>query len=217
MDRKVGLAVAVGGVALIAVAALAWYSNQASKQEKFRAQVVPVVARISAQLKAAAALTGGGTAQTIERTNAQFTDLAGLGADLKALYVEGERQQALVDAGQAYRAATERFVKSQQDFARTRARLDAARAKVRESLDAKVRTSTFSMDFWKETNDRLTAELERVRKEANQARDRLVTVTAATQQAADAAGAVVGREAVVGTDVLAAHGKALDAIVLAKD
>src|SRR6185369_2347843 len=109
-------------------------------------------------------------------------------------------------------SATQRFVASQQEFARAYARLEAARVKVRDSLEAKVRTSKFSMDFWKETHDRLLQDLDKVRTENEKLRDRLVGDTASTQQAVEAAGAVLGKEAVIGADVLAAHRKALDAI-----
>jgi hypothetical protein len=70
--------------------------------EKFRAQLDPVVARITQKASDAAALTGGASAETLERTTALLTDLAGLGADLKSLYVDGEKQQGFVNAGQAY-------------------------------------------------------------------------------------------------------------------
>ena len=216
MDRKIGL-LAAAGVALIALAGIGWYVGQAGKQEKFRAQVVPIVAKVSEKLRTAAQLTAADPAQGGERTTALLTDLAGLGADLKALYVEGEKQQALVAAGQSYLAATQAFVQGQQEFTRSRLRLDAARAKVRESLDAKVRTSKFSMDFWKESHDRLVVEAEKVRKDASQMRDKLLATTAATQQAVDAAAAALGRDAVVAPTVLADHRKALEAIALAKD
>jgi hypothetical protein len=216
MDKKVGL-LAVAGVALIALAGIGWYVGQSGKQEKFRAQVVPIVSKVSERLRAAAQLVAAEPAQGIETCAVLLTDLAGLGADLKSLYVEGEKQRALVAAGQSYLAATQAFVQGQQEFARARGRLNAARAKVKESLDAKVRTSKFSMDFWKESHDRLVVEAEKVRKETAQIRDKLVSTATATQQAADAAGATLGRDAVVAPTVLGDHRKALDAIALAKD
>ena len=105
---------------------------------------------------------------------------------------------------------------SQQEFARAYARLEAARAKVRESLEAKVRTSKFSMDFWRETHDRLVQDLDKERTENEKLRERLVAATATAQQSAEAAGAVLGKEAVIGPDVLAKHRKALDAVNLQK-
>ena len=206
------MAAAAGAMLLIAVGA----AGCGGSQDKLRGQLLPVVAKISDRIKGTAALTGGGAAQAIEQTGAYLTDLAGLGADLKALYVEGERQQSLVAAAQAYLSATQRFVAAQQEFARALARLEAARAKVKDSLDAKARTSKFSLDFWKETHDRLVLDLDKVRKDSEQARDRLAAATTSTQQAADAAAAVLGREAIVAPEVLAAHRKALDAIPLAK-
>jgi len=183
---------------------------------KLRAQLDPVAAKITDRAKAAAALTGGEPAATIARTTELLTDLAGLGADLKSFYVEGEKQQALVAAGQAYLSATHRFVTSQQEFARAYARLEAARAKVRESLEAKVRTSKFSLDFWKETHDRLVVDLDNVRKENEKARDHLAAATTALQQGADAAGALLGREKLIAPATLDAHRKALEAVPLAK-
>jgi hypothetical protein len=208
-----------GKIAVAAVAGLWLLASLAgcgAGDEKLRAQLLPVVAKITERVKTTAALTGGEPAATIERTTAILTDLAGLGADLKSLYVEGEKQQALVAAGQAYLSATQRFVASQQEFARAYARLEAARAKVRESLEAKVRTSKFSMDFWKETHDRLVLDLDKVRKECEKARDRLAAATSSMQQAAEAAGSVLGRESVLAAGALDAHRKALDAVPLAK-
>ena len=210
MDQRIGIATA--SMLLVLASAVGCGGGM----EKFRAQVLPIVAKVSDRLKGAAALTAGEPAKTIEQASAYLTDLAGLGADLKGLYVDGEKQQALVAAGQAYLAATQRFVTAQQAFARTVVRLDAARAKVRESLDAKARTSKFSLDFWKESHDRLTLDLDKVRKEAEQAREKLVAATTAMEQAATATGALLGREAIVAPDVLAAHRKALDAVPLAK-
>ena len=184
--------------------------------EKLRAQLDPVVAKITDRARAAAALTGGQSAATIARTTELQTDLAGLGADLKSLYVEGEKQQALVVSGQAYLSATQRFVTAQQEFARGYARLEAARAKVRESLDARARTSKFSMDFWKETHDRLVVTLDTVRKEVEKARDRLAAATSSMEQAAEAAGSALGRESVLAKGALDAHRKALDGVPLAK-
>ena len=209
LDKRIGIAATL----LVALAILA---GCGAKEDKYRAHVVPVVTKISERLKGAAALTGGDPAQTIERTTAILTDLAGLGADLKAIAPEGEKQQAIYAAGSAYLSATHRFVTTQQEFARAYARLEAARVKVRESLEAKVRTSKFSMDFWKETHDRLLQDLDKVRTENEKLRDRLVGDTGSAQQAADATGAVLGKEAVIGPDILAAHRKALDAIPIHK-
>jgi hypothetical protein len=199
-----------------AMVALATLAGCGPGTEKLRAQLDPVVAKITDRAKAAAALTGGQPAATIARTTELLTDLAGLGADLKALYVEGEKQQALVAAGQAYLAATQRFVTAQQEFARAYARLEAARAKVRESLEAKVRTSKFSMDFWKETHDRLVVDLDTVRKDVEKARDRLAAATSSMEQAAEAAGSALGRESVLAKGGLDAHRKAMDGVPIAK-
>lgn len=212
MDKRIGMAALAAG----AMVMLAMLAGCGPGTEKLRAQLDPVVAKITDRAKAAAALTGGAPAATIARATELLTDLAGLGADLKSFYVEGEKQQALVAAGQAYLSATHRFVTSQQEFARAYARLEAARAKVRESLEAKVRTSKFSMDFWKETHDRLVVDLDKVRKENEAARDRLAAATTALQQGADAAGALLGREKLVALATLDAHRKALDAVPLAK-
>ena len=184
--------------------------------EKFRAQLDPVVARITQKASDAAALTGGASAETLERTTALLTDLAGLGADLKSLYVDGEKQQGFVNAGQAYLSATQRFVTAQQEFARAYARLEAARVKVRDSLDAKVRTSKFSMDFWKESHDRLVKELDNVRTECEKLRERLTQATNGLQQSADAAGTLLGRNALIPLAKLEAHRKALAAVPLEK-
>ena len=102
------------------------------------------------------------------------------------------------------------------EFARNYARLEAARVKVRESLDRKVRTSKFSMDFWKETHDRLVVNLDTVRKENETVRARLSAATGALQQSADAAGALLGREKLIAPATLDAHRKALEAVPLAK-
>lgn len=184
--------------------------------EKFRLQLDPVVARVNDKAKAAAALTGQAPAAIAEQSKAILTDLAGLGADLKGLPAEGEKQQGLVAAGQAYLSATQRFVTGQQEFARSYARLEAARVKVRESLDAKVRTSKFSMDFWKETHDRLVLDLDNVRKEAEKAKAQLLAATSSLQQSADAAGAVLGRDKLIPAATLDTHRTALDAVDLAK-
>jgi hypothetical protein len=207
----------------IFVVAAAWIALGAALggcgkgDEKFRTQLNPVVARITEQAKGAAALTGGAPAATIERTGAMLTDIAGLGADLKSLYVDGEKQQGLVAAGQAYLSATQRFVTAQQEFARAYARLEAARVKVRESLEAKVRTSKFSMDFWKETHDRLVIDLDNVRKENEKLKDRLLAATAALEQSAAAAGQALGAGvALIDKATLDTHRKALDAVPLAK-
>lgn len=186
-------------------------------EEKFRAQLDPVVAKVTERAKAAASLTGGDPAATIERTTAITTDLAGLGADLKSLYVEGDKPQALVAASQAYLSATQRFVNSQQEFARAYARLETSRTKVRESLEAKVRTSKFSMDFWKETHDRLVLDLDNVRKENEKLKERVLAATTSLEQSVGAAGAVLGPGAtMVDKATLDAHRKALDAVPLAK-
>ena len=208
-DKRIGIVAAL----LFALGVLA---GCGAKEDKYRAHVVPVVAKISERLKGAAAVTGSVPAQVVEKTTATLTDLAGLGADLKAIPPDGDKQQALCAAASAYLSATQRFVSSQQEFARADARLEAARAKVRESLEAKVRTSKFSMDFWRESHDRLTQELDTVRTENEKLRERLLAATATAQQSADAVGAVLGKEAVVGPDVLANHRKALDAVDLAK-
>lgn len=212
MDKRIGMAAFAAG----AMVALATLAGCGPGTEKLRAQLDPVVAKITDRASAAAALTGGQPAATIARTTELLTDLAGLGADLKALYVEGEKQQALVAAGQGYLSATQRFVTSQQEFARALARLEAARAKLRESLEAKVRTSKFSMDFWKETHDRLVVDLDNVRKENEKARDRLAAATTSLQQGADTAGGLLGREKLIARATLDAHRKALDAVPLAK-
>ena len=184
--------------------------------EKFRALLDPVVAKITDRAKAAAGLTGQAPATVLEQSGAILTDLAGLGADLKGLPADGEKQQGLVTAGQAYLSATQRFTTSQADFARVYARLEAARVKVRESLDAKVRTSKFSMDFWKESHDRLVLELDNVRKEAEKSKAQLSAATDALQTAADAAGPLLGRERLIPAATLDAHRKALEAVPLQK-
>jgi hypothetical protein len=198
---------------LVAAAALA---GCGAKDEKFRAQLLPIVAKITERVKGTAALTGKDPAATVEKTTEYLTDLAGLGADLKGLYVDGDKQQALVAAGQAYLSATQRFVTAQQEFARAYARLEAARVKVRESLDAKARTSKFSLDFWKETHDRLVLELDKVRTENEKARERLSAATASVQQAAEAASGPLGSEVLVTSAVLDAHRKALEEVPLQK-
>ena len=210
MERTLGKTFAA---ALVLAAAVVGCGKS---DEKFRAQLDPVVARITERAKAAAALTGGPSAATIEATTALQTDIAGLGADLKSLYLDGEKQQSLVAAGQAYLSATQRFVAAQQEFARAYARLETARVKVRESLDAKVRTSKFSLDFWKESHDRLLVEIDNARKESEKARDKLGQATTGLQQSADAAGALLGRQALVPAATLDAHRKALAAVNLEK-
>lgn len=210
MNKAIGIRAAAAWLALVALAGCG------AGDEKFRAQLDPVVARITERGAAAATLTGGPPAATLERTTAIQGELAGLGADLKSLYVEGEKQQARITAGQAYLSATQRFVTSQQEFARAYARLEAARVKVRESLDAKVRTSAFSMDFWKETHERLVLDLDNVRKDNEKARDQLLAATASLQQAADAAGDLLGRDALIGPAALDTHRKALAAVPLEK-
>ena len=205
----------LGRAAALALAA-ALLAGCGKGDEQFRAQLDPVVAKITQRANDAAALTGQAPAAAIERTTALQGDLASLGADLKALYVEGEKQKSLVAAGQAYLSATQRFVSAQQEFARAYSRLEAARAKVRESLDAKVRTSKFSMDFWKESHDRVLAQIESVRKENEKARETVAGATTALQQAADAAGALLGRQALISQATLDAHRKALAAVPLEK-
>ena len=204
----------VFAMAAVALAALSGCGGP--KDDKLRAQLDPVVVKITDRAKAAAALDIAAPAATIERATALLTDMAGLGADLKSFYVEGEKQQALVAAGQAYLAATQRFITGQQEFARSYARLEAARTKVRESLDAKVRTSAFSMDFWKESHDRLVRDLDNVRKENEKARDLAGAANTVLQQGADAAGAILGREKLIPAATLEAHRKALQAVPLAK-
>lgn len=204
------------GIAAALFAAIAVLAGCGPKEDKYRAEVVPVVARISERLKGVAAATGGAPADVIELTTGTLKDLAGLGADLQAVPPGDEKQQGLFAAANAYLSATQRFVTAQQEFARAYARLEAARGKVRESLDAKTRTSKFSLDFWKETHDRLLQELDKVRTENEKLRERLVAAGATAQQSADAVGAVVGKEAVIGPEVLAAHRKALDAVDLQK-
>ena len=184
--------------------------------EKFRAMLDPVVARVTEKAKAAAALTGQPPATIAEHSKAILTDLAGLGADLSGLPADGDKQKGQVAAGQAYRSALQRFVTAQQQFAQAYARLETGRVKVRESLDAKVRTSKFSMDFWKETHDRLVVELDNGRKESEKAKAQLLAATTALQQSADAAGAVLGRDKLIPAAALDAHRKALDAVDLAK-
>jgi hypothetical protein len=184
--------------------------------EKFRAMLDPVVARVTGKAKAAAALTGQPSATIAEQSKAILTDLAGLGADLSGLPADGEKQQGQLAAAQAYRSALQRFVTAQQQFALGYARLEAGRVKVRESLDAKVRTSKFSMDFWKETHDRLVVELDNGRKESEKAKAQLLAATASLQQSADAAGAVLGRDKLIPAAALDAHRKALEAVDLAK-
>lgn len=204
------------GIAAALLAAIALLAGCGAKEDKYRPQVVPVVAKISERLKGVAAATGGAPAEVIELTTATLKDLAGLGADLQALPPGDEKQQELFAAANAYLSATQRFVTSQQDFARAYARMEASRGKVRESLDAKARTSKFSMDFWKETHERHLQDLDKVRTENEKLRDRLIAAAATAQQSADAAGAVLGKEAVIGPDVMAGHRKALDAINLNK-
>lgn len=206
--RRVAAATAIVAAALVA--------GCDGGVEKFRLQLDPVVARVTEKARAAAGLTGQAPAAIAEQTKAILTDLAGLGADLKGLPAEGEKQQGLVSAGQAYLSATQRFVTGQQEFARNYARLEAARVKVRESLDRKVRTSKFSMDFWKESHDRLVLELDNVRKDCEKAKARVAAATASLQQSAEAAGAVLGRELLIPVAALDAHRQALDAVDLAK-
>jgi hypothetical protein len=210
MDNRIGIA----GTWLVA-AALA-LAACGEKEDKYRAYVTPIVGKITERLKSAAGLTGGEPARVVEGATALLSDLAGLGADLKALPPEGEKQRSLAAAGQAYLSATQRFVTAQQEFASAYGRLEAARVKVRESLDAKVRTSRFSMDFWKETHDRLVLDLDKVRTENEKLRERVVAATTSAQQAADAVGAVLGKENVIGPEVLASHRKALDGVNLQK-
>jgi hypothetical protein len=209
MDKKIAAVAAIW----LAVAVL---GGCGKGDEKFRAQVNPVVGKITERATAAASLTGGNPAATIERTTAIATDLAGLGADLKSLYVEGDKQQAVVAAGQAYLSATQRFVASQQEFARAYARLEASRTKVRESLEAKVRTSKFSMDFWKETHDRLVLDLDNVRKENEKLKERVLAATTSLEQSVTAAGPLLPGATLIDKATLDTHRKALDAVPLAK-
>ena len=210
MDRTMGKA----ALALLGVSALLLGCGQGDA--KFRTQLDPVVARITQLATSAAGLTGGPAATTIEQATTMQTDIAGMGADLKSLYVDGDKQKALVAAGQAYLSATQRFVAAQQEFARAHQRLDAARKKVRDSLDAKARTSKFSMDFWKESHDRLLVEIDKVRNEALKVRDQLAAATNGLQQAADAAGKSLGREKLISPAALEAHRKALAGVNLEK-
>jgi hypothetical protein len=211
MDSRIALRVAAG--LGLAAAVLAGCGGGV---EKFRLQLDPVVAKVTATAKSATALTGQPPAAVAEQGKALLTDIAGLGADLKGLPADGEKEQALVAAAQAYLSATQRFTNAQLDFARSHARLEAGRVKVRESLDAKVRTSKFSMDFWKETHDRLVLELDNARKEAEKAKAQLVAATSSLQQSAEAAGALLGREKLIPVATLEVHRKALDAVDLAK-
>ena len=87
---------------------------------------------------------------------------------------------------------------------------------MRESLDAKLRASKFSMDFWKESHDRLLVEIEAARKESEKARDQLTSATTGLQQAADATASHLGRPSLVSPATLDAHRKALAAISLEK-
>lgn len=200
---------------LLAAAAAAAFGCGDDKDAKFRAQVLAVVAKVSERVKGTAALTGSPVAQVLDETDAVLTDLAGLNADLRALEPQTEKQKSFVSAGQAYLGATQRFVAAQQEFAKARGRLDAARAKVKDSLDARQRASQFTMEFWRESHERVLAEQEKVRKEALQARDRLAVATASMKQSAEASGTVLGSEAVVGPDALEAHRSALEGIPLA--
>ena len=199
--------------ALLAVVAL---GGCGKGDEKFRTLLDPVVAKITERAGSAAGLTGRAPAEVLQQAGAILTDLAGLGADLKGLPADGEKQKNYVAAGQAYLSATQRFTTAQQEFARSYARLEASRVKVRESLDAKVRTSKFSMDFWKESHDRLVLDLDNVRKESEKAKVQLSAATQALQQSADAAGAVLGRDKVIAAATLDAHRKALEAVPLQK-
>ena len=208
MDRIGGWAAAVLCSVAVAIAGCG------KGEEKFRAQLDPVVARISERMAAVAGLAAAAPAQVLERAGTLSTDLASLGADLKGLYVDGDKQRGLVAAGQAYLSAAQRLVQAQQEFARARAKLAAANAKVKESLDAKVRTSKFSMDFWKESHDRFVSEADKVRKETVAVRDKLATALSGAQQAVDAAGAVLGSAAVLKPGVIADQRKALEAIAL---
>lgn len=199
-----------------ALAAAAVLVGCGKGEEKFRALLDPVVVKITERAKSAASLTGRAPTEVLQQSGTILTDLAGLGADLKGLPADGEKQQSFVSASQAYLSATQRFTTAQQEFARAYARLEAARAKVRESLDAKVRTSKFSMDFWKESHDRLVLDLDNVRKESEKAKAQLSAAAQALQQSADAAGAVLGREKLIPAADLDAHRKALEAVPLQK-
>ena len=199
-----------------ALAAAAVLVGCGKGEEKFRALLDPVVVKITERAKSAASLTGRAPTEVMQRSGAILTDLAGLGADLKGMPADGEKQHGLVSAGQAYLSATQRFTTAQQEFARSYARLEASRAKVRESLDAKVRTSKFSIDFWKESHDRLVLDLDHLRKEAEKSRTHLSAAAQALRQSADTAGAVLGRDNLIPAADLDAARKALEAVPLEK-
>jgi hypothetical protein len=185
------------------------------KDAKFRLQVLPVVAKVSERVKGIAATTAAPVTRALEQADAELADLAGLDADLKALEPQNEKQKSYVSAASAYLGSTQRFAQAQQEFARARGKLDASRAKVKESLDGRQRASQFTMEFWRETHDRLVSEQEKVRKDAIAARDQLAVATASMKQSAEASATVLGNDTVVGGDVLDAHRAVLDAIPLA--
>jgi hypothetical protein len=195
--------------------ALAAFGCGDDKDAKFRAQVLPVVAKVTERVKVIAAVTAAPVPQALDLTDTYLTDLAGLSADLKALEPQNEKQKSYVSAGLAYLGATHRFILAQEEFAKARGRLDVARAKVKESLDGRQRASQFTMDFWKETHERLLGELEKVRKDATHAREKLAVSTTTLKQSAEASSSVLGGDVIVGGDVLEAHRTALEAIPLA--
>ena len=204
---------AVAGCAFAAAAALCGCGDD--KDLKFRAQVLPVVAKVTERVKGTAAATAAPVPQVLDQADAYLTDLAGLAADFRAFEPQNETQKTYVSAGQAYLGATQRFVTAQQEFARARGRLEVARVKVKESLDAKQRASQFTMDFWRETHERVVAEQEKVRKEAVQAREKLTVATVTMKQSAEASAAVLGPESVIAADALEPHRSALESISLA--
>jgi hypothetical protein len=209
MDLNLGRAFA-GCVAVAMLAAACGEDNDA----KFRATVLPVVAKVSEKVKGAAAVTAAPVSQALDQTDAYLTDLAGLNADLRALEPQTEKQKSFVSAGQAYLGATQRFLAAQQGFARARGKLEVARVKVRESLDARQRASQFTMDFWRETHERVVAEQEKLRKDAVQARERLAVATTSMKQSAEASATILGPEALIAPDALEAHRTVLEAIAL---
>jgi hypothetical protein len=203
-----------GALGCLMAAVVAFGCGQ-DKDAKFRLQVLPVAAKVSERVKAIAGMTAAPVAQALDRADAELTELAGLDADLKALEPQNEKQKSYVSAASAYLGSTQRFAQAQQEFARARGKLDAARAKVKESLDGRQRASQFTMDFWRETHDRLVSEQEKVRKDAIAARDQLAVATSSMKQSAEASATVLGNEAITGADALDAHRAVLDAIPLA--
>ena len=203
-----------GAIGCLLAAAVAFGCGD-DKDARFRLQVLPLVAKVSERVKAIAATTAAPVSQALDQADTELTELSGLNADLKALEPQNEKQKSFVSAAYAYLGATQRFVQAHQEFARARGKLDAARVKVKDSLDARQRASQFTMEFWRETHDRLVLELEKVRKEAISARDKLAVATASMKQSAEASATVLGNDALVSGDVLDAHRAVLDAIPLA--